>query len=131
MPIDPAAPPVLKWYRIYAGLMAALYVICLLATLLVFFYKPSPQELQDFPLWAFKLFIAFLAVLCGGLAFLYIYAFFLPNTSGAWIYHLVLICIGLTSACCMLVSIPLLIFWLREDTQAYFGRRPRLPSPSP
>ncbi len=53
-----------------------------------------------------------------------------PFTMGAilkprpwvWIFDLVLICIGMTSPCCMPASIPLLIFWIKPETRAYFGR---------
>ena len=40
----------------------------------------------------------------------------------AWIYGMVLICIGLTSPCCLPVTIPLLIGWIKDDAKAYFGR---------
>jgi hypothetical protein len=49
-------------------------------------------------------------------------AVFLPPVPWAWIYHLVLICVGMTSVCCIPVCVPLLIFWIRPETKAYFGR---------
>ncbi len=39
-----------------------------------------------------------------------------------WAYNLVIICLGMTSACYLLVCIPLLIFWLKPETQRYFGK---------
>jgi hypothetical protein len=39
-----------------------------------------------------------------------------------WVYDIVLICLGMTSVCCMPVTIPLLIFWIKPDAKAWFGR---------
>jgi hypothetical protein len=39
-----------------------------------------------------------------------------------WVYSLVLICLGLGSVC-MIFSIPLLIFWLKPETKAYYGKQ--------
>jgi len=39
-----------------------------------------------------------------------------------WTYQLVLIAIGLTSPCCLPMSIPLLVGWIRTDTKAFYGR---------
>ena len=34
--------------------------------------------------------------------------------TGGWIYHIILISIGLTSVCCLPTNIPLLIFWIKD-----------------
>ena len=52
----------------------------------------------------------------------YALAPFLPRKSGVWVFGLVLICIGLTSLCCLPVCIPLLIHWLKPETKAFYGR---------
>jgi hypothetical protein len=46
---------------------------------------------------------------------------FLPRSPGTWVYHLILICLGLPSCYCTPFSIPLLIFWLQPQTKAYFN----------
>jgi hypothetical protein len=57
---------------------------------------------------------------------------FLPRKSWVWILGLVLICIGLTSACCLPASIPLLIFWIKPEMKAFYGKVPSpLPPPPP
>ncbi|MDA0767658.1 MAG: hypothetical protein O3A87_10040 [Verrucomicrobia bacterium] len=48
--------------------------------------------------------------------------FFLRPRPWVWVYDLVIICFGMTSACVMVASIPLLIFWLKPEVKAYFGR---------
>jgi len=51
-------------------------------------------------------------------------SFLLGRGKFAWTYNLVLICIGLTSCCCLPSNIPLLIFWIRNDCrQWYLGHK--------
>ena len=47
---------------------------------------------------------------------------FLGRKSWVWVYDLVLICLGMTSCACLPATIPLLIFWLKPETKAWFGR---------
>jgi hypothetical protein len=70
----------------------------------------------------------------------YVVALVLPKSSGAWVYHLVMIGIGLSSCCLWAATIPLMIAWLRPETQRWFGRagagvlppsNPNLPPPIP
>jgi hypothetical protein len=37
-----------------------------------------------------------------------------------WIYGIVLIALGMTSACFVPACIPLLIYWLKPDAKSYF-----------
>jgi hypothetical protein len=114
------APPVVTWYKVYAGLMAAMYLLLLVGGASFPLWAPEAEMgADDPPPWVLAL-----AAGCISLPFAaaYVAAFVVPVKPWAWIYHLVLICFGLTSACCMLASIPLLIFWLRPETKAYFGR---------
>jgi len=114
------APPVVIWYKVYAGLMAVMYLLVLVGGIALPLIAPEEVDLDadDPPAWAVSLVVG-----CVSLPFAaaYVAAFFVPVKPWAWIYHLVLICIGFTSVCCMLASIPLLIFWLRPETKAYFG----------
>jgi MFS family permease len=112
------APPVVTWYRVYAGLMAAMYLLVLVGGVTVPLWAP-PEELEDDPPpWAVASIVG-----CVSLPFAaaFLAAFFLPVKPWAWIYHLVLICVGFTSACCIVASVPLLIFWIKPETKAYFG----------
>jgi hypothetical protein len=111
------APPVVTWYRVYAGLMAAMYLAMVVFGVTMPLWVPAQED--EPPPWVYAL-----AFGCVGLPFAaaYVAAFFVPVKPWAWVYHLVLICLGLTSACCMLASIPLLIFWIKPETKAYFGR---------
>ena len=114
------APQVLLWYRVYCGLMAGLYLLVAAGggAMLVFRDKLADRETAD----EFWLAYGFLMVVLGVILLLvFLAAFFLPRKPWAWIYHLVLIALGMTSACCLPACIPLLIFWVNAETRAYFG----------
>jgi hypothetical protein len=46
---------------------------------------------------------------------------FLPRRRWVWVLHVVLIALGMTSCACIPATVPLLIFWIRPETQAWFG----------
>ena len=47
---------------------------------------------------------------------------FLNDKPWHWIYGLVLICLSMTSCCCLPVSIPLMLHWLKPETKAFFEK---------
>jgi hypothetical protein len=55
-----------------------------------------------------------------GLAAAFVAALFLPRKRWAWVCHMVLICLGLTG-CFFPASLPLLLFFIKPETQAYFN----------
>jgi drug/metabolite transporter (DMT)-like permease len=55
-------------------------------------------------------------------AVVYAVTLFLPRASWNWIVGIIMIALGLTSCCFAPFLIPLLIFWLKPETKAYFGR---------
>lgn len=117
-------PGVLFWYRIYCAGMAALYlvVIGLIAVVVTTGWWTqifAPEELPD---WFLTAYFAFIFFLCSSLATVYLISFFLKDQPWTWIYHLILISVGLTSPCTLPASIPLLLFWLKPETRRYFGR---------
>jgi membrane-bound metal-dependent hydrolase YbcI (DUF457 family) len=74
-------------------------------------------------------------ILTVGLVFFVPYGMapFLPRKRWVWVFGLVLICLGLSSACCLPACIPLLIFWLKPEMKAFYGRdlNPLSPPPPP
>ena len=123
---EPATPGVVKWYKVYAATLAAIYVILLLgcAVGLFFSLRASPDFWQeaDMPPLLFYLYLIGLAELSLVLGGAYIAAFFTPRKPWAWTYHIVLICIGFSSACFLPICVPLLIYWLRPEAKAYYGK---------
>jgi MFS family permease len=114
---EPLEPPVWKWYRVYAGVMAAMYLLVTVAGVVLAVLAPDSDG-EPFPRFIGLMY----AVIGVPFAAAYLAAFFIPRAPWAWIYHLVLICIGLTSICCMPATIPLLIYWLKPEAKQFFGR---------
>lgn len=116
--LNPETPPVYKWYVAYCIVMALLYLFVAAMGFVFLFTQPDPEMSEA---EATVMGILFLVL---GLIFFvpYASAAFLPRQSWVWVFGLVLICIGLTSACCLPVCIPLLIFWLKPEMKAFYGR---------
>jgi len=116
--LNPATPPVYKWFVAYCILMALLYLTMAVMGIVFMFTEPDPE------MSAAEAKVMGAVILILGLVFFVPYALapFLPRKSWVWIFGLVLICIGLTSACCLPACIPLLIFWLKPEMKAFYGR---------
>lgn len=120
-------PAVVGWFYVYAGVMMLVYIACVIggvamATLGVD-QAPAPDDRVA------MMFFGVILVATGAVfALLFALPYFLPRKKWVWVYDLVLICIGLTSICTMVVCIPLLLFWIKDENKAYFNMR-RAPSP--
>lgn len=110
----PLGPPaVWPWYIAYAVVMALLYVaVFVLGLFIALAGDDAEAQIQG----------AIMAVM--GLPFAAIFgvAPLLPKKPWTWTYHLVLICLSMTSGCCLVVSVPLVIHWIKPETKAFFGR---------
>ena len=119
-----AAPPVWMWFRVYSGAMAFMYLV--VAGFGVFFMVTGPQiaAASDNP--ADAAIIPFMGLVYGvlGVVFMAVFAvgLGLPRKPWGWIYGIVLIGLGMTSVCCLPATIPLLVFWIKPETKAFFGR---------
>lgn len=115
-------PDVYLWLLVYCGLMAMLY-LCIMGMGLAGFAAVfldegmSEEDRITVPIGGAVL-VAIGLALCTA----FMLPFFVPRRPWVWIYDLVLICLGMTSVCTMPFCIPLLIFWLKPETKAYFGR---------
>ena len=112
-------PPVITWFKVYTGFMAFLYfaVTAILGVLAVMGIEDEEMSATESRIM-FGIFAAACAFFCAVFAF----ALFAPRSSWVWIYDLVLIAIGLTSCLTIPAAVPLLIFWLKPEAKAYFGR---------
>ena len=66
--------------------------------------------------------LIFMLALVIVLVLIFATAMLLPRVRWAWTYSLVLICLGM-GGITLVAAVPLLIFWIRPETQAWFGRR--------
>ncbi|MEM7700031.1 MAG: hypothetical protein AAF236_16670 [Verrucomicrobiota bacterium] len=121
----PPKPKVVTWFKVYAWVLAVIYLILILAGVFLalmpsldFFDGEIPEaDLAMMPILG-GVYVVF------GLLFLvaFVIGIFTDRQRGAWVYNLVLICIGMTSGCFIAASVPLLIFWLKPECKAYYGR---------
>ncbi|MEZ6134752.1 MAG: hypothetical protein R3C53_07575 [Pirellulaceae bacterium] len=109
-------PNVVKWQMLYCAAMLVLYLACTVGASILWInaqaWAADADELREMQIMG-----AVGAIFCLPLAALFAAGMIWHRGNFGWILNIVLICIGLTSACCMPAAIPLLIFWLkhRED----------------
>ena len=98
--------------------MALLYLGTAVMGIVFLFAEPD----QDMSAEEARIMGAVILIL--GLVFFIPYAIapFLPRQSWVWVFGLVLICIGLSSLCCLPACIPLLLVWLKPEMKAFYGR---------
>src|SRR5262245_61459184 len=109
------AHKVWTWYVVYCVAMVCMYAG--VALLGVVFLASDPKDLDMAAAEAEMLGAIFIAA-GGVLAVPFAVAPFLPRAGWAWVYGIVMISIGMTSACCWPATIPLLIFWIKPETKA-------------
>ena len=114
-------PGVVKWYRVYAAFMVFLYVLVTIGGVAAVVFSESLAP-GDEPREVIVIQGIVFAVIGAPLVVTYLVGIFMPAKSWAWVYGIVLIGIGMTSCCFLPACVPLLIFWLKPETQAYFGR---------
>ncbi|HEY5883970.1 MAG TPA: hypothetical protein VIT88_04745 [Pyrinomonadaceae bacterium] len=112
-------PPVMTWYKAYCALMALLYLFLVVVGIFFITAAPTDRNMSADEAQVMGGIMVFMGI---ALAIPFALGAFLPQKSWAWVFGLVLICIGLTSVCCMPATIPLLIHWIKPETKSYFGR---------
>src|SRR5688572_1968301 len=107
-------PEVVKWFKVYCGFLCLVY-LGVAAGSLIFFFVP-PQELEMPAMGAHVMGVILLIV---GLVFfaLFLVPFVVRHRHWMWGYGIALIAIGMTSACCVIACVTLLIFWVKPETK--------------
>lgn len=114
-------PTVIPYQRIYVLLMLLLYATLLIGVVAAAFYwKTICQELEIDPN-ELTITLVFYGVLSAALTIIFLVGLFWNRGLGGWIYNLILICLGLTSCCTWPVTIPLLIFWIKQKNDIQYG----------
>jgi hypothetical protein len=111
-------PKVVFWYKMYCLTLVVLYGLVAVAGLGILLVPAEEMGLVGMERWLMA------GVLIGmglPLAAACALPFFFPPRKWLWVYGLIMIAIGMTSCCYLPVCIPLLIFWIKDDTQRYFG----------
>ena len=114
---SPRQPGVVLWFKVYLVLNALMYIA--VAGLLGAIALLAPDFLEE-ELGPAVLLLA-IAGFCVLLAIVYLVALFFPLRQWAWVYDLVLICLGFTGCLTLPFSIALLIFWIKPEVKNWFG----------
>ncbi len=121
----PLPPSVLKWFKVYCGFLVLIYIFTTLVAVAGFFIPPEELNRgssEGPPTWLFYLIVALMLLASLIFAGLFSAPFFLKPKPWVWVLDLVLICIGFLSCATIPAAIPLLIYWMKPETKAYFGR---------
>lgn len=107
------------WYRVYLTVLLVIYLLLTgFGIVLALFAPETPSQSSGENLIVGILYAIFGAIF----AIAFAVALFLPRKPYNWIVGIVYIALGMTSCCFLPATIPLLIFWLKPETKAYFGR---------
>lgn len=112
-------PAVIPWFKAYCGFMALLYLLVGIFSTALFIVHPDQTEMDPF---AAKFIGSLLLIVSLTLFGAFLVPFILTPRPWLWVYGIVLICLGMSSACLLPACIPLLIFWLKPEARAWFGR---------
>jgi hypothetical protein len=116
---DVPRPEVVIWFKIYCGALCVLYLGVAALSLVYFMIDPATLELSHLEAQMTGTVLLVAGLVCYGACMI---PFVFQPRPWLWVYDLVVICVGMTSFCCMPVCIPLLIFWIKPEVRAYFGR---------
>jgi hypothetical protein len=116
---DTQTPKVIWWFKIYTGFLCVLYLAT--AAFSFYFLLSDPADLE-MSATAARVTGALLLIVGLALFDVCLLPLVLKPRPWLWTYDLVIICLGMTSACILLASIPLLIFWIKPKVKRYFGK---------
>ena len=109
----------LFWYRFYLGVMVVLYLFVAAMGVFLAVARPTTPNQSAEEVLITGIVYAILGVVFG---IVFAVALFLPRKPWNWVVAIVMIALGLTSCCMLPFLIPLLIYWVKPETKAYFGR---------
>ena len=108
------------WYRIYCLVMAFLALAFAgIGAFLLLVPEAVPPRDRD------QMFVMGIVYGVLGIVFFFLYAVaaLLPPKPYNWIVGIVVIALGMTSCCTLPAAIPLIIFWVKPETQEFLGRK--------
>ena len=107
------------WYRVYCGILAALYLLVTVLGVFMSIYAPKTHNSTSEENMILGVVYAIMGVV---FFIIYAVALFLPRKPYNWIVGIVTMALGMTGCCFLPFLIPLMIYWLKPETKAYFGR---------
>ena len=127
-PMPGQRPNVVVWYLVYCVLMMLMYlsvavlgIVCLILPEEMFESDPDMSAAEARMMGVMM--GVMMLVFCLPFTLFYLVAARMPRNKAGWIVGIVAIAMGLTSACLWPMTIPLLIFWLKDATRAYYNMK--------
>jgi hypothetical protein len=121
-PTSPALRPrVIGFFKIYALVLGLVYLLA--GGLLYLVSQGQAAQAQAVPS-AVRYARVGLIILCTALSLTFLAVPVLPRKPWVWGYGLACIVLGMTSFVVIPLALPLLLFWVKPETKAYF-----VPSP--
>jgi len=118
-------PTVLPYQRVYVSLMFALYTFLFIGVVYMATDLENISQLLETTPNELTIMLVFFGIPVFFLAIVFLVGLFWNRGLGGWIYNLILICLGLTSGCTWPMTIPLMIFWIKQkDDIQYSHKRP-------
>ena len=116
-------PTVATWQIVYVVLMLIMYVAVFIGGAALIIFRETIGQDPDFEMTAGEALImgSIYAGVGAVLSVLYLVGIFWRRGMGGWIYNLILIALGMTSCCTWPMTIPLLIFWIRDKDAIVSG----------
>ena len=115
---EPQKPAVWKWFVAYCVAMALLYLLTAAIGFCLLLIDPAGSGMDTLEAKVMGVLLSGLGL---GMLIPYAAGPFLPQRRWAWVVGLTLICIGMTSACCLPAAVPLLIWWIKPATKEYYN----------
>lgn len=116
-----AKPTVVTWYQVYCCLMMTLYVVVGIGAVALYLNLDNLGEMEGEDRTMLTIQSLIYVAMSVPLTIFFLVGFLVPRRRWGWIYGIIAIALGLTSCCTWPATIPLLIYWLKPETKAYFG----------
>lgn len=106
-----------SWFVFYCGTLALTYGLCVLGGIfcMVLATQSSGAEATELMFTGIAL-----TVICLPFLVISVGAPFTPRKSWAYVFHILMIALGMTSCCWWPICIPLLIEWVKPETKAWY-----------
>ncbi|HQW29895.1 MAG: hypothetical protein KA152_06265 [Verrucomicrobiales bacterium] len=118
LPPENETPKVIVWFRVYCSILCFLYLVVTVASAFLLSCDPSTVEMSETE----QLLVGALMLLMGLVLFIAsLLPLILKPRRWLWMYDLIIICLGMTSACFLPACVPLLIFWMKPEVKKHFG----------
>lgn len=116
-----AVPAVVRWYARYCQFAVALFAAASLVGVRVIGTRAALAEQWGIDPTAVGMFGGLWILTLLFLAFVHFAALRTPATPWAWKIHAIVLAIGLTTLVLWPVALPLIWYWLKPETKAFFG----------